>query len=337
MAQFSHIRPALDRSQRIAYHRPIVNKQLLLTEDGMFGFLPGSVRGIVTFCLLVINFLFWLVPLLPFALVKVAFPINLVRQPLNVILNALCTFWAVGNELILKITTDIKWKIIGDDELSMKDWYLVLSNHQSWTDILVLQFVLNNRIPYFRFFLKQELIWLPIFNFIFIALDYPYMKRYSKEFIKKNPHLKGKDLETTKKSCERFKEIPVSVMNFVEGTRFSQKKHEKQKSPYKYLLNPRAGGIAFVLGAMGEYLTSILDVAISYNPKAMGIWDMLCGRIKEVQVTINKIPLSNDIIGNYFEDEDFKNRFQSWVNQLWLNKDQVLEGQRKQLISPEQP
>jgi len=303
----------------------------------MLRFLPGGVRGILSFCLLVINFVFWLVPLLPVALVKVALPVNTIRQPLNIVLNSICTLWAAGNGLILKITNDIKWDIEGDDDLSMKDWYLVLSNHQSWADIIVLQFVLNNRIPYFRFFLKQELIWLPIFNFIFIALDYPYMKRYSKEFLKNNPQLKGKDLETTKKSCERFKEVPVSVMNFVEGTRFSLKKHEKQKSPYKYLLNPRAGGIAFVLGAMGEYLTSILDVAISYSPKAMGIWDLLCGRIKEVQVTIKKIPLSNDIIGNYFEDEDFKGRFQIWVNQLWLNKDQALDKQRSKPIQPDWP
>ena len=294
----------------------------------MWGFLPGAIRGSVVFTILVLNFIFWLIPLIPLVLAKLALPVHFIRKPLNVGLNFICTMWASGNGLVLKLTGDIKWIVNGDDNLSMNDWYMVLSNHQSWADIIVLQYVLNNRIPYFRFFLKQELIWLPIFNFIFIALDYPYMKRYSKEFLKKNPHLKGKDLETTKKSCERFKDIPVSVMNFVEGTRFSSAKHTKQASPYKYLLKPRAGGIAFVLGAMGEYLTSILDVAISYRPKALGIWDMFCGRIQEVQVTINRFSPSNDIIGNYFEDEEFKNRFQIWLNQLWLNKDKVLEEQR---------
>jgi 1-acyl-sn-glycerol-3-phosphate acyltransferase len=220
---------------------------------------------------------------------------------------------------------DIQWDIQGDENLSMKEWYLVLSNHQSWADIVVLQFVLNNRIPYFRFFLKQELVWLPIFNFVWYALDYPYMKRYSKEFLKKNPHLKGKDIETTRKSCERFKYVPVSIMNFVEGTRFRPEKHKRQQSPFKHLLKPKAGGIAFVLSAMGEQLSSILDVTISYEPEARGLWDFLCGRISKVIVRIKQIDITDEILGDYFEDQNFRQQFQGWVNRLWEDKDQVLE------------
>ena len=199
------------------------------------------------------------------------------------------------------LINDIKWDVQGDENLSMKDWYMVLSNHQSWADIVVLQFVLNNRIPYFRFFLKKELAWVPIFNFAWYALDYPYMKRYSKEFIKNNPHLKGKDIETTKKSCERFKDIPVAVMNFVEGTRFRPKKHKKQQSPFRHLLKPKAGGVAFVLSAMGDQLSSILDVTISYEPEAKGLWDFLCGRVSCVKVRINHINITDEIKGDYFD------------------------------------
>ena len=193
------------------------------------------------------------------------------------------------------LLNDIQWDIEGDENLSMKDWYMVLSNHQSWADIVVLQFVLNNRIPYFRFFLKKELAWLPIFNFVWYALDYPYMKRYSKEFIKKNPHLKGKDIETTKKSCEKFKDVPVAIMNFAEGTRFRPEKHKKQQSPFRHLLKPKAGGIAFVLSAMGDQLSSILDVTISYEPEAKGLWDFLCGQVSCVKVRINHIKITDEI------------------------------------------
>lgn len=233
--------------------------------------------------------------------------------------------WANCNKVFLMVLNDIKWDIEGDDGLSMNEWYLVLANHQSWADIVVLQYVLNNRIPYFRFFLKKELVWLPIFNFVWYALDYPYMKRYSKAFLEKNPHLKGKDIETTKKSCERFKFAPVSVMNFVEGTRFTAAKHERQESPFKYLLKPKAGGIAFVLAAMGDQLTEIIDVTISYNPKAMGLWDFLCGRVDGVTVRVKKLPVSDDVKGNYFEDSAFRNRFQDWVNTLWMDKDLLLQ------------
>jgi len=213
----------------------------------------------------------------------------------------------------------------------MDKWYLVLSNHQSWADIVVLQFILNNRIPYFRFFLKQELVWLPVFNFVWYALDYPYMKRYSKEFIDKNPNLKGKDIETTRKSCERFKDVPVAVMNFVEGTRFRPEKRQRQQSPYKHLLRPKAGGIAYVLSAMGSHLSAILDVTISYEPAAAGLWHFMCGRVSTVRVRIRQMAITDEILGDYFDDPNFQKRFQDWVNRLWEHKNQTLETLRSEL------
>lgn len=294
----------------------------------MLGFLPAPVKGALAMVLLVLNLLSWFVVLIPFALIKLCIPIPLVRKPMDVVLNFICTKWANCNRIFLMVLNDITWDIQGDEGLSMDKWYLVLSNHQSWADIVVLQYMLNDRIPYFRFFLKKELAWIPVFNFVWYALDYPYMKRYSPEFLKKNPHLKGKDIETTKKSCERFKHTPVSVMNFVEGTRFTKAKHDKQQSPFTYLLKPKAGGIAFVLAAMGDVLTEIIDVTIVYSPKAMGFWDFLCGRAPKVTVRVNKRPVSDEIKGDYFNDPEFRARFQAWVNTLWEEKDALLETLR---------
>jgi 1-acyl-sn-glycerol-3-phosphate acyltransferase len=294
----------------------------------MLSFLPGTLRGILAFIFLITNLLFWFIPLLPFSIIKIVFPAKAVRKPINFALNFICTIWASCNKFFFMLINDITWDVQGDENLSTKDWYLVLSNHQSWADIVVLQFILNNRIPYFRFFLKKELAWIPIFNFVWYALDYPYMKRYSKEFIKNNPHLKGKDIETTKKSCERFRDIPVAVMNFVEGTRFRPEKHKKQQSPFRHLLKPKVGGIAFVLSAMGEQITSILDVTISYEPEAKGLWDFLCGRVSCVKVRINQLPITDDIKGDYFNDNRFRQDFQQWVNRLWTDKDNTLEKLR---------
>lgn len=294
----------------------------------MLGFLPGPVKGVLASILLVANLLAWFVILIPFALIKLCFPLPMVRKPMDFVLNFICTKWANCNKLFLMFLNDITWDIQGDNDLSMKEWYLVLANHQSFSDIVVLQYVLNGRIPYFRFFLKKELAWVPVFNFVWYALDYPYMKRYSSEFLEKNPHLKGKDIETTKKSCERFKHTPVSVMNFVEGTRFTPAKHKKQQSPFTYLLKPKAGGIAFVLAAMGDLLTEIIDVTIVYSPRAMGLWDFLCGRVPKVTVRVRKLPITDEIKGDYFEDEAFRQGFQNWVNTLWLEKDAILENLR---------
>ncbi len=65
----------------------------------------------------------------------------------------------------------------GVDSLHQRGWYLVSSNHQSWVDILVLQRIFHGRIPFLKFFLKQELIWVPVIGLAWWALDFPFMKR----------------------------------------------------------------------------------------------------------------------------------------------------------------
>lgn len=292
----------------------------------MLNFLPGVVLGILSFTLTVVNTAFWIAMIIPVGLVKFVLPVAPVRNVCNPILNWYCTTWANINKLNINLLLGIQWEIEMPEGLRMDQWYLVVSNHQSWADILALQYVLNGVIPYFRFFLKKGLKWVPLLNIAWWALDYPYMTRYSKKYLEKNPHMKGKDLETTRKSCEKFVNTPVTIMNFVEGTRFSPEKHEKQNSPYKNLLRPSAGGIAFVIDAMGEQLSSILDVTIAYPQGRREIWDFLCGRVPQVRVNVRIIPLTDEIKGDYFNDEGFKKRFQKWLNQLWTEKDKLMDG-----------
>src|SRR3990167_11325433 len=100
------------------------------------------------------------------------------------------------------------------------------------------------------------------------------MKRYTKAFLAKRPELAGQDLKITKESCELFKRQPVTVVNYLEGTRFSEAKRAQQSSPFTRLLKPKAGGVAFVLAAMGEQLAADLAVTVaSPQQKIPGFWD----------------------------------------------------------------
>jgi len=211
------------------------------------------------------------------------------------------------------------------DGLSMDDWYFVNCNHQSWSDIPITQKVLNRRIPMLKFFLKKELIWVPIIGICWWALDFPFMKRYSLEQVRKNPQLAGKDLATTRKACEKFKTTPVSVFNFLEGTRFTQEKHDKQQSPFTNLLKPKAGGAAFVLGSMGEQMHTMLDITLVYSDQNIGPWDLFCGRISKVIVHFNKIEIPKEFLGkDYAADPEFKANFQVWLNNTWSDKDALI-------------
>jgi len=202
---------------------------------------------------------------------------------------------------------------------------MVIANHQSWVDILILQRVLNRKIPFLKFFLKKELIFVPFLGLAWWALDFPFMRRYSTAQLRKNPKLRGKDIEITRKACAKFKSTPVSVMNFVEGTRFKAHKHTKQNSQFSRLLKPKAGGLAFALSAMGEHIHKLVDVSIYYPEKVPSYWDYISGQVADVHVHIKVSEIATEMRGDYMKDREFKISFQEQLNQIWQEKDQKLE------------
>jgi len=231
--------------------------------------------------------------------------------------------WAFMNFAIMSLCNDIEWQISGDEELSKDAWYLLISNHISWLDIFIIANFTRTRIPEAKFFLKESLKKVPFIGMACWALDMPFMKRYSRSFIEKNPHLRGKDIETTKKSCEKFKNKPTSIINFIEGTRFTPKKTGNES--FAHLLPPKAGGIAFTLAAMGEQFDKMLNITLCYpdNPGHV-MHDLLSGKVKRVVLHVEQLDITDDLIGDYFNDEKFKVNFQTWLNNLWLEKDQLL-------------
>lgn len=273
----------------------------------------------------VVNTLFWVPLLLCASFAKLIIPIKAWRRFCDRLVNGIASSWILLNNINQKVVNTIQWDVQGIEELTRENWYLVVANHQSWVDILVLQRIFYKKIPFLKFFLKKELIWVPVLGLAWWALEFPFMKRYSKSFLKKHPNMKGKDIEITRKACEKFKNIPTSIMNFVEGTRFSRKKHGRQKSPYKHLLKPKSGGIAYVLSAMGDQLQAILDVTIVYPEGVGSFWDFLCGKVPQITVRVGLIPISDDLKGDYFTDREYRVRFQNWVNTLWAAKDKKID------------
>lgn len=284
-----------------------------------------NLRGSLTVILITLHTLAGFPFILAAAFLKLILPLRPVTTACTWILTNIATIWIDINNLIFRYLLGVKIITGGDNAFNKKGWYLVLSNHQSWVDIVVLQMIFNRRIPLLKFFIKQELIRVPFLGIAWWALDFPFMKRYRPEFLKENPHLKGKDIEITRKACKKFRRMPVSVMNFVEGTRFSQRKHDRQNSPYKNLLKPRAGGTGFVFTVMGDIINDILDVTIVYPQGDRSFWNFLCGRIHEVDVNIEKLPVTPELKGDYESDPAYRERFCKWINDLWEKKDKLID------------
>ncbi|HOO91143.1 MAG TPA: acyltransferase [Syntrophales bacterium] len=292
----------------------------------MLSFLPSYLLGITSIVLAVLDTLIFAVPLYILALLKFIIRLPAWQRRCARLLMGTVQGWIGGILWILNLTQKITWDVKGTDDLTLNEWYFVNSNHQSWTDIVVMLRIFTGRIPFPKFFLKEELFWIPILGTAWWALDYPFMKRYSREFLEKHPELRGTDLETTRKACERYRHTPVSVLNFIEGTRFTPEKHRKQNSPYRHLLCPKAGGFAFVISAMAGKITTMLDVTIVYPEGPVNFWDFLCGRLSRVVVRVQKYSIPKEFLeGDYQEDPDFRERFQAWVSNLWHEKDALIE------------
>ena len=293
----------------------------------MLNFLPAVLVGAIAALLMVLNALFWVPLLLLLALLKLLVPIPAFRRFIAPALLFVAEAWISCNSAWMALTQRTQWDVQGLDGLDYRSWTMVNCNHQSWVDILVLQHLLNRRIPLLKFFLKQQLIWVPVMGLAWWALDFPFMRRHSEEFLKKHPEMRGKDQETTRKACEKFSQVPTSVMNFLEGTRFTTAKHARQQSPYRHLLKPKAGGLALALNAMGDKFQAILDVTIVYPDGVPTFWHFLQGRMHRVVVRARLRPIPAELArADYAASADTRAAFQAWVQQLWREKDTQIEG-----------
>jgi len=295
----------------------------------MLYFLPAPLKGTLAALSVLVNTLVLFPFLMLFALLKLVLPVVTIRKGCTVVLNNIARLWIGVNNLVMDVLHKVEWDVRGAEHLSREHWYFVTCNHQSWADIPAIQYVLNSRIPLLKFFLKKQLIWVPFLGVAWWALDFPFMHRHTKEQIARKPELKGKDIAATQAACEKFRYTPVTIFNFMEGTRFTPAKHKSQNSPYKHLLKPRTGGTAFVLGAMGDMLNTMLDVTIVYpgEQRSIGIWDYLSGRIRTIVIDIRVREIPKQFLGMDYENgRETRVEFQRWVSGLWAEKDARIEA-----------
>ncbi len=288
-----------------------------------------NLKGTLVFAVATLNTFLWFTPLISFTVLKLLVPIKAFRRVMTRWIMAMGENWITGNAILFGFINGTRYTVHGLDEVSRNKWYLVVVNHQTWVDIIALQTVFNRRIPFLKFFVKQELIWFPVLGIAFWALDMPFMKRYSKGYLQKHPEKKGQDLEMTRRACEKFHETPTSVINFIEGTRFSEEKRAKRESPFNHLLPPRSGGIAVTMSSMGEMFDAVLDVTLFYPSGVPTFWDVMCGRFKAVDVYIRQRPVDAWIVeGDYVNDREHRRRFHRWLTEIWSDKDAELAALR---------
>ena len=287
----------------------------------------AMIRGVVVFFLLVCNLILWGTPVLVVGLGKLVTR-GEVRRRIVLVLSKLAEHWVAGNDWIFDRMLTTEWDVEGIDGLRYDGHYLIISNHISWVDIFALFRAFHGHAAFIRFFLKRQLIWMPIAGQACWALDFPFMRRYTPEYLEKDPEKRGKDLETTRYSCRRFRKVPAAILNFLEGTRFSREKQADQDSPYKHLLRPRVGGIGFVLAAMGEQLDAMFDVTLAYPDHDVTMWAFVTNRVPRVVIRVRRVEIPPDVIDAAVTQTGTPQRahLKEWIDDLWREKDALLDS-----------
>lgn len=282
----------------------------------------NHINAFFNLLLIIVNTIFCTIPLLIFNLLKSLLPIEPFRKIVNYIMLKISEMWISLNNFFFSLTHKVQWEIDGTKNLDRFKSYFIISNHKSWVDILVLQKALNRKVPFPRFFIKKQLQWLPLLGQAFKALDFPMMNRYSKEYLKKHPEKAGNDMAETQKACRKIAKNNVSLINFLEGTRFSKNKHKSQKSPFVHHLKPKAGGIAYALEAFEGKVNTVLDITIVYASSDVTLWSYLKGEVPKIIVKVKEIAIPKELLhGNYNSDPEYKMKMQNWVNSIWTEKD----------------
>ncbi len=285
----------------------------------------NAIKGTGSLLVVIVNTIAMTSAILVLAVLKLISPPGAIKNTVNHWLSALGELWVSVNKTLVWFYRDMEWDIHLPDGLNRKGRYLVFCNHNSWVDIIVLQHVLNRRAPFMRFLLKHELIWVPFLGFAWWALDMAFLRRYSAQELLKDPSLRGKDLENAARACEKLKQIPVSMMTFPEGTRFTRAKQEQQKSPYKHLLRPRYGGIGQVLYSFDGALENLIDVTIVYPDGTPTLWQFASGQVRKISVFVQIRSIATDLHGKDFRaDAVARSKLKTWLNDLWVNKDRML-------------
>jgi len=266
------------------------------------------------------------VPIIIAGVIKLLLPIAPVSRAASAFAELMMYCWCEGLALLIRFNPHLVWDIQGLEGLSKKNWYLLICNHQSWADIVILCVLFRKHIPMNKYFLKQQLAWIPFLGLACWALGMPFMKRYSRGYLLRHPERRGRDIDTTRRSCLKFRHHPTTIVNFVEGSRFTPEKGRQTRSNFKNLLAPKAAGIAMAFGVLGKQFNKLLNVTLCYPENIQSpFYDMLTGRMTRITVRISLLPVTEDLHGNYLNDKNFKRRFQLWLNALWDEKDNQLE------------
>jgi steroid 5-alpha reductase family enzyme/1-acyl-sn-glycerol-3-phosphate acyltransferase len=267
------------------------------------------VIGTVSFGFIVINLTMWSLVVAVLMLTRLVLPGG--RRLINRSLTRVYRMAVCCDDWWLKQVLGIRWQ---SPQLNLDPncTYIVLANHRSWIDIFLIQSAIARKGPVIRFLTKRELAYIPVLGLIFVAFDFPLLKRRARRNVTEAER-RREDRHRILEACAAIKDSSGALVSFAEGTRFTDDKHATRQG-YRHLLPPRAGGFSALCEGLRGHATAVIDLTLIY-PEHANFWQFLGGAVPELYIHGITVPIEA------LADTDAGD----WLNERWVIKDDIIE------------
>lgn len=210
----------------------------------------------------------------------------------------------------------VQVEITGDEVLADED-VILLSNHQSMADIPVLFDLAwrKERLGDLKWYVKDVLKYVPGIGWGMLFLDCLFIKRNWTA-----------DRDKIRQTFRRIvaDRVPVWIVSFAEGTRFTPSKADRSAAyaadkglpVLERVLLPRTKGVVATLEGLGDHADAILDCTIGYHDGIPTLWQWIKGFVPRVSLHVRRFP-----VGTLPKDDEDRT---AWLVERYREKDQLL-------------
>jgi len=222
--------------------------------------------------------------------------------------------WCVtGAELIYGVRV-----IFTGDDVPMRENALLIANHQQMPDITaIMKFCkTKDRLGDMKYFVKKQLKWVPGMGWGMQFLDCLFIDRDWTS-----------DREKIRCTFDRLvsAKVPVHLVSFVEGTRFTLPKLEAAQayaqkngiSVPRHTLVPRSKGFAASVEGLRDHITAIYDLTIAYEVGVPSLWQYFKGLVERIHVHVRRFPIE--------EVPKSADELRLWLLARWDEKNELLD------------
>lgn len=220
--------------------------------------------------------------------------------------------WVLMAEHVLGCEIQVK-----GDPLPWRENALVLPNHQSMADVLVLLCVAwrCGRLGDMKWFVKDPIKYVPGPGWGMWLLDCIFLKRDW-----------TRDKAGILRLFAKYKThgIPIFLVSFLEGTRKNKHNHAQAQAYARerghpvpaHTLIPRTKGFVATMIGLRSHLDAVYDVTIGYPGEVPSLGQAFGSRMRRVDIHVRRFPIES-----FPEDEE---GLSDWVFERFTAKDQLL-------------